>query len=548
MYLALYRKYRPHNFAEVIGQNHIIQTLSNQIKMDKVGHAYLFCGSRGTGKTSTAKIFAREINCTCGGKGTCDFCQDKPTMDILEIDAASNNGVDEIRDLREKVKYPPVDGKYKVYIIDEVHMLSTSAFNALLKTLEEPPKHAVFILATTEAHKLPATILSRCMRFDFKLVSVEDLTNLLMDIFKKENISCDSSAAALIARAGEGSVRDTLSIADRCVSFAGENLTRENVVEVLGATEKESLIELSQVLLDGNVAASLQVLDKLLSGGKSPQVLAKDLIYFFRDLLLICTLKQNATTMVIASPQDYKKMEELAVEKNYNKIVQGMQLLGGVEADLRYSVQPRIILESCLVRLLTEQSLLSRLEAVEKQLQQGVIRAVNPNPQVAAVTKPATAAANVNAANVSATNANVANTNSANVGQPQPRQAAQPAGKIQDNLPFGTSAEAANCASKTGTTTVNILGELLSYLREQKYMSLLMAARQISRIELAGDVAKLMIRDKVSIEMLSTSKYTPVIDEFFSGRGLKWQIVDISAGSKSLQELNNKLDGRLNTK
>ena len=176
MYLALYRKYRPKTFDEIIGQDHIVKTLKNQIAMDKVGHAYLFCGSRGTGKTSTAKIFAREVNCTCGGKGTCLFCKDEQTLDVLEIDAASNNGVDEIRALREKVKYPPVDGKYKVYIIDEVHMLSPSAFNALLKTLEEPPKHAMFILATTEVHKLPATILSRCMRFDFKLVSIEELS------------------------------------------------------------------------------------------------------------------------------------------------------------------------------------------------------------------------------------------------------------------------------------------------------------------------------------------------------------------------------------
>ena len=242
MYLALYRKYRPKKFADVIGQNHIIKTLQNQIALDKVGHAYLFCGSRGTGKTSTAKIFAREINCSCGGGGTCAFCQDNLSLDILEIDAASNNGVDEIRDLREKVKYPPVDGKYKVYIIDEVHMLSPSAFNALLKTLEEPPKHAVFILATTEVHKLPATILSRCMRFDFKLVSVEELSSLLKKVFESENVKFDEQSINLIARAGEGSVRDTLSIADRCVSFAGNNLTAATVVEVLGATWLECCV------------------------------------------------------------------------------------------------------------------------------------------------------------------------------------------------------------------------------------------------------------------------------------------------------------------
>ncbi|MBP3582028.1 MAG: DNA polymerase III subunit gamma/tau, partial [Clostridia bacterium] len=216
MYLALYRKYRPRTFEEVIGQDHIVKTLVNQIKLDKISHAYLFTGSRGTGKTSTAKIFAKAINCADSKNGSpcgkCEVCKslDGANIDVLEIDAASNNGVDEIRDLREKVKYPPVVGKYKVYIIDEVHMLSTSAFNALLKTLEEPPAHTVFILATTEVHKLPATILSRCLRFDYKLVSLEDLSNLLKSILKAENVTFDEQAINIIARAGEGSVRDTL--------------------------------------------------------------------------------------------------------------------------------------------------------------------------------------------------------------------------------------------------------------------------------------------------------------------------------------------------
>ena len=270
MYLALYRKYRPRTFEEVIGQDHIVKTLVNQIKLDKISHAYLFCGSRGTGKTSTAKIFAKAINCLNSKTGSpcleCENCKtlDGTNIDVLEIDAASNNGVDEIRDLREKVKYPPVVGKFKVYIIDEVHMLSTSAFNALLKTLEEPPAHTVFVLATTEVHKLPATILSRCLRFDFKLVSLEELSALLRKILTEENVKFDEQAINIIARAGEGSVRDTLSIADRCVSFAGDELTYQKVLSVLGVSEREVLIETTDKIIQKNVGEALVCLDNVL--------------------------------------------------------------------------------------------------------------------------------------------------------------------------------------------------------------------------------------------------------------------------------------------
>ena len=259
-YLALYRKYRPKTFDEVVDQKHITQTLINQIATDKVGHAYLFCGSRGTGKTSTAKIFARAINCqtpingsACGGCESCKAMNSGNNLDILEIDAESNKGVDEIRELREQVKYPPVNGKYKVYIIDEVHMLTPSAFNALLKTLEEPPKYVVFVLATTEAHKIPATILSRCMRFDFKLVSTEEIAKLIGKILTDSNISYDEKAVQIIARAGDGSVRDALSIADMVISYSNGKLTYENVVKVVGSIEKEKLYNIVQAVLTRNV-------------------------------------------------------------------------------------------------------------------------------------------------------------------------------------------------------------------------------------------------------------------------------------------------------
>lgn len=372
MYLALYRKYRPRTFNEVVGQDHIVKTLINQIKLDKISHAYLFCGSRGTGKTSTAKIFAKAINCLNSKDGSpcleCETCKalDGTNIDVLEIDAASNNGVDEIRDLREKVKYPPVVGKYKVYIIDEVHMLSTSAFNALLKTLEEPPAHTVFVLATTEVHKLPATILSRCLRFDFKLVSLEDLTSLLKKILKDEGVKFDDQAVNVIARAGEGSVRDTLSIADRCVSFAGDELTYQKVLSVLGVSERETLIKITNEILSKNIGEALVELDKVLSSGKSPLVFSNDLISYYRDLLLIYTLADKAREIVVVKDDIYAQMKAQAVKENYAEIVKAIEVLSEIEQELRYSVQPRIVLETALVKIVAESNLERRVEKLEE--------------------------------------------------------------------------------------------------------------------------------------------------------------------------------------
>lgn len=374
MYLALYRKYRPRKFDEVIGQEHIVQTLINQIKMDKISHAYLFCGSRGTGKTSTAKIFAKAINCKNSTNGSpcleCETCKslDTTNIDVLEIDAASNNGVDEIRELREKVKYPPVVGKYKVYIIDEVHMLSTSAFNALLKTLEEPPTHTVFILATTEVHKLPATILSRCLRFDFKLVSLDDLSALLKKVLTEENVKFDDQAINIIARAGEGSVRDTLSIADRCVSFAGDELTTDKVVSVLGVSKREILIKVAGSVLNKNVGEALSLLDNVLGEGKSPLVFSNDLISYYRDLILIYTLKEKARSIVVVKDDIFEAMKCQATEDNYPEMIKAIEVLSSVEQELRFSVQPRIVLETAIIKIISDSSLLRRVEALEEKV------------------------------------------------------------------------------------------------------------------------------------------------------------------------------------
>ena len=495
MYLALYRKYRPQTFDEVIGQNHIIQTLVNQINGDKIGHAYLFCGSRGTGKTSTAKIFAKAINCLNPVNGSpcgkCDVCKalSGNNIDILEIDAASNNGVDEIRDLREKVKYPPVAGRYKVYIVDEVHMLSPSAFNALLKTLEEPPSHAVFILATTEVHKLPATILSRCLRFDFGLVSVDELSGLLKKVFESEHIRAEDEAIGVIARAGEGSVRDTLSIADRCVSYSGENLSLKSVMEVLGTTEKEKLFAIAEASTSGDVGRSLRELDEVLSSGKSPLVLSKDLIAYLRDLLVIQTLGDYSKNMVIASEEVFAKMQEQAQSKSYAKIVSLITSLSAVEAELRYSINPRIVLETAIIRSLSDVSLLERVEKLEQMIASGNVTAVN---KVDSGEKPA-----------------LRTEEAQNVSIPKREERALGVNQVQVH-------------SQNQPVDQNILGGLLSYLRERKEMSLLTAIRQVVKTENQNGTTVFYVEDEMTLNLILREKNKVVLGEYFESLGLRY--------------------------
>lgn len=514
MYLALYRKYRPQNFDEVIGQSHIIQTLVNQIKNDKIGHAYLFCGSRGTGKTSTAKIFAKAINCEnpvngspCGKCETCKALAGN-NIDILEIDAASNNGVDEIRDLREKVKYPPVVGKYKVYIIDEVHMLSPSAFNALLKTLEEPPSHAVFILATTEVHKLPATILSRCLRFDFGLVSVSDLSMLLKRVFKNENVKAEDSAVEIIARAGEGSVRDTLSIADRCISYSGENLTYKSVMEVLGTTEKDMLFSISKAVLSGNMGQSMIELDNVLSGGKSPLVLSKDLISYFRDLMIIQTLGEKAKTMVVASPETFEKMKEQATDEAYVKIVKLITNLSEIEAELRYSINPRIVLETAIIKTLADVNMLERVEKLEKAVFEGGF-----------VTLPAK-----NAENRPVVTENIS--------------------KVQEKVQ--KTEESAPKSVRNSENANNLLGQLLAFLRENKDMGLLTAIRQVQNVDFSGKEATFYVDDKLTLDLISREKNKLVLRDFFDNLGISYQFkVKEQKSSGNVNELSSYFGGKL---
>lgn len=374
-YLALYRKHRPTTFDGVIGQEHITTSLKNQINNNAISHAYLFCGTRGTGKTSIAKIFARAINCehpvngsACGMCATCKALSDPSNLDILEIDAASNNRVDEIRELREKVKYPPVNGKYKVYIIDEVHMLTDSAFNALLKTLEEPPKYVVFILATTEVQKLPATILSRCLRFDFKLVSTIDLTNHLKNIFKEDGIGYEEEALSLIARLGEGSVRDTLSIADMCVAFTNKNVTYDSVLKAVGAIDKTTLGEIAKLILAGDKTMLLSKINDVCALGKNVSQLSKDLASYFRDLAVIKTCENYND--ILKYPESYLvTLTKIANETNIDNILKALKTFASLDNEFRLTNNPRIVLEvkalGLTEEICNELTLTERVEALE---------------------------------------------------------------------------------------------------------------------------------------------------------------------------------------
>lgn len=383
MYQVLYRKYRPRIFADVYGQDHVTSTLKNEIKEGRISHAYLFTGSRGTGKTTCAKILAKAVNCPNAVDGepcnTCEICKglDSGTIyDVVEIDAASNNGVDNIRDLREEVNYTPTRGKYRVYIIDEVHMLSTGAFNALLKTLEEPPAHVIFILATTEVHKLPATILSRCQRFDFKRIQPETMAVRLQQVAGLEGMELAPDAATLIARIADGALRDGLSILDQCAGRS-KQITAQLVSEVAGLAGREALYRLSDAVLARDSSAAVEELAQLHENSYDMERLCVEMINHFRNFMMVKTVKKSRE-LIICTDDEYKHIEESAGQFTLAQILRGLDLFQSTLVKIKGGATPRIEMEMAFVRLCEPKletdpdAINQRLSALERAVQNGV--------------------------------------------------------------------------------------------------------------------------------------------------------------------------------
>lgn len=388
-YTALYRKFRPVEFEDVKGQEHIITTLKNQIEANRIGHAYLFCGTRGTGKTTVAKIFAKAVNCEhpvngspCGECAMCRSIAAGTSMNVIEIDAASNNGVDNIREIREEVAYRPTEGKYKVYIIDEVHMLSIGAFNALLKTLEEPPEYVIFILATTEVHKIPITILSRCQHYDFKRISIETITDRMRDLMQEEQVEVEEKALRYVAKAADGSMRDALSLLDQCIAFyLGQKLTYDNVLEVLGAVDTDVFSRLLRSVIRRDVPKVLDIVDDLVMQGRELTQLATDFTWYLRNLLLVKT-SDNIEDVLDVSTENMQQLQEEAGMVEADMLLRYIRIFSELSGQLKYAAQKRVLLEVALIKLCTpametsSDSILDRIRVLEEKLEQGAISGV----------------------------------------------------------------------------------------------------------------------------------------------------------------------------
>ncbi len=386
-YMALYRKWRPDEFEEVKGQEHVVTTLKNQITHDRVGHAYLFCGTRGTGKTTVAKLFAKAVNCEhpledgspCNECAACKAISDGSSLNVIEIDAASNNGVDNIRDIREEVQYSPAEGKYKVYIIDEVHMLSIGAFNALLKTLEEPPSYVIFILATTEAHKIPITILSRCQRYDFRRISLDTIYDRLVELLKREGIEAEEKAVRYVAKAADGSMRDALSLLDQCIAFyLGQTLTYEKVLEVLGAVDVEVFNQLMCYVASNDTMKALEVIDEIVWQGRELSQFVTDFTWYMRNLLLI-KASDHVNDQLDISAENLESMRQVAAQVDMESLMRYIRIFSEMSGQIRYASQKRVTLELAIVKLTMPQmennmdSILDRIRVLEKKVEEGAV-------------------------------------------------------------------------------------------------------------------------------------------------------------------------------
>lgn len=384
--MALYRKFRPDGFEDVKGQEHIVKTLKNQIEADRIGHAYLFCGTRGTGKTTVAKIFAKAVNCEhlidgspCGECEICKSIAAGVSMNVIEIDAASNNGVDNIREIREEVAYRPTQGKYKVYIIDEVHMLSIGAFNALLKTLEEPPEYVIFILATTEVHKIPITILSRCQRYDFKRINIDTIAARLTELLEKEHVEAEEKAIRYIAKIADGSLRDGLSILDQCIAFyLGQTLLYNHVLEVTGAIDTGVFSRLLRQVVKMDVAEVLKTIDEMVMQGRDLSQMATDFTWYLRNLLLAKS-SDNMEDVLDVSSENLLQLKEEAQMMEAEELIRYIRIFSELSNQLKFAAQKRVLLEVALIKLCKPQmetsqdAVIARIRAVEEKVEQGVV-------------------------------------------------------------------------------------------------------------------------------------------------------------------------------
>ena len=385
-YTALYRKWRPSTFDEVKGQDHIVTTLKNQVINDRIGHAYLFCGTRGTGKTSVAKILAKAVNCAhpvdgnpCGECEVCRAVAAGASMNVIEIDAASNNGVDNIREIKEEVAYPPTQGRFKVYIIDEVHMLSIGAFNALLKTLEEPPAYVIFILATTEAHKIPITILSRCQRYDFKRISIDTISARLSELMVAEDISADERALRYVAKAADGSMRDALSLLDQCLAFyMGQELKYENVLEVLGAVDTEVFSDFFRGIVAGDAIGLIHKLEKIIIDGRDLSQFVSDFTWYLRNLMLLQS-QTDASDVLEMSEENMKLLKEDAKFTDLNGVMRYIRIFSELSGQLKNSSQKRVMVEVALIKMTQpamekglNDALMDRIAVLERRMETGL--------------------------------------------------------------------------------------------------------------------------------------------------------------------------------
>ena len=382
-YMALYRKFRPTRFSEVKGQDHIVKTLENQMRTGRIGHAYLFCGTRGTGKTTVAKILAKAVNCEhpvdgepCGECEVCKAIAEGSSMNVIEIDAASNNGVDNIREIKEQVQYSPATGKYKVYIIDEVHMLSIGAFNALLKTLEEPPEYVIFILATTEVHKIPITILSRCQRYDFHRITAATIKKQLSDLMEQEHVDTEDKALEYVARMADGSMRDALSLLDQCIAFyLGEKLTYDNVLEVLGTVDIQVYSDLLDMILSQDINGVMDLLEDVARQGREWSQFITDFLWYLRNLLLVGQGNAAEEALEVSTDQ-LKLLQEKAQQVEENTLIRYIRILSELLERIRYATSKRVLVEVEMMKMCRPQmeadtnSLADRVRQLEQQLEQ----------------------------------------------------------------------------------------------------------------------------------------------------------------------------------